>query len=108
MDEDYPKNMLEMEQRFGTEDACRHHLIQLRWPNGFVCPACQGKAGWLDRRHRWTCQDCRRQSTVTAGTIFEGIHLPLASLVSGCLAGHQSKVWCQCFGDAAGSRIGQL
>ena len=31
-----------------------------------------------------------------------------ASLVSGCLAGHQSKVWCQCFGDAAGSRIGQL
>ena len=53
------------------------YLIQLRWPNGFVCPACQGKAGWLDRRHRWTCQDCRRQSTVTAGTIFEGTHLPL-------------------------------
>lgn len=78
MDEDYPKHMLEMEQRFGTEDACRQYLIQLRWPNGFVCPACQGKAGWLDRRHRWTCQACRRQSTVTAGTIFEGTHLPLS------------------------------
>jgi transposase-like protein len=77
MDEDYPKNMLEMEQRFGTEDACRQYLIQLRWPNGFVCPACQGKTGWLDRRHRWICQECRRQSAVTAGTIFEGIHLPL-------------------------------
>jgi transposase-like protein len=77
MNEDYPRTLLEMEQRFGTEDACRQYLTQLRWPTGFICPACQGKVGWLDRRHRWTCQDCRRQSTVTAGTIFEGTHLPL-------------------------------
>jgi len=69
--------MLEMEQRFGTDEACRAYLTQLRWPNGFVCPVCQAKAGWLDRRHRWTCQVCRRQTTITAGTIFEGTHLPL-------------------------------
>src|SRR6266545_2435753 len=77
MDEDYPKTLLEMEHRFATEDACREYLTKLRWPTGFVCPACQGKVGWADRRHRWTCQDCRRQSTVTAGTILEGTHLPL-------------------------------
>src|SRR2546425_12488426 len=77
MDEDYPKTLLEMEQRFATEGACREYLTKLRWPSGFICPACQGKVGWADRRHRWTCQDCRRQSTVTAGTIFEGTHLPL-------------------------------
>ena len=77
MDEDYPKTLLEMERRFATEDACREYLTRLRWRNGFICPACQGKVGWVDRRHRWTCQDCRRQSTVTAGTIFEGTHLPL-------------------------------
>ena len=77
MDEDYPKTLIEMEQRFADEDACREYLTQLRWPVGFICPACQGKTGWVDRRHRWTCQDCRRQSTVTAGTIFDGTHLPL-------------------------------
>ena len=77
MDEDYPKNMLELEQRFGTEDACRDYLTRLRWPNGFICPACKAKSGWLDRLHRWTCQGCRRQTTITAGTIFEGTHLPL-------------------------------
>src|SRR5260221_1737874 len=77
MAEDYPKTMLEMEQTFATEDACREYLTQLRWPTGFVCPACQCKVGWADRRYRWTCQDCRRQSTVTAGTIFEATHLPL-------------------------------
>lgn len=69
--------MLELEQRFGTEDACREYLTRLRWPNGFVCPACKAKAGWLDRRHRWTCHVCRRQTTITTGTIFEGTHLPL-------------------------------
>ena len=77
MDEDYPKTLLELEQRFASEDACREYLTRLRWPNGFICPACQGRVGWTDRRHRWTCQACRRQSTVTAGTIFEGTHLPL-------------------------------
>jgi len=77
MDEDYPKTLLEMENRFATEDACREYLTKLRWPTGFICPACQGNVGWVDRRHRWTCQDCRRQSTVTAGTVFEGTHLPL-------------------------------
>lgn len=77
VDENYPKTLFELERQFATEDACRQYLTQLRWPSGFVCPFCQGKAGWLDRRHRWTCRACRRQSTVTAGTIFEGTHLPL-------------------------------
>jgi transposase-like protein len=77
MNEDFPETLLEMERRFGTEEACRQYLTHLRWPTGFICPACGGKVGWLDRRHRWTCQDCRRQTTVTAGTIFEGTHLPL-------------------------------
>jgi len=77
VDEDYPKTLLEMEQRFATEDACREYLTKLRWPAGFICPACQGRVGWPDRRYRWTCQECRRQSTATAGTIFEGTHLPL-------------------------------
>jgi transposase-like protein len=77
MDESYPRTLLEMEQRYHTEEACRDYLTHLRWPEGFVCPVCEGRVGWIDRRFRWTCQKCRRQSTVTVGTIFEGTHLPL-------------------------------
>jgi transposase-like protein len=77
MEEDYPRSLLEMERHFATEDACGEYLTKLRWGHGFLCPACAGKVGWEDRRHRWTCQSCRRQTTVTAGTIFEGTHLPL-------------------------------
>lgn len=32
--------MLEFEDRFRTEDACRVYLSQLRWPEGFRCPCC--------------------------------------------------------------------
>jgi transposase-like protein len=66
-----------MECRFATEAACRAYLTQLRWPAGFICPVCQSQPGWVDRRHRWTCAKCRRQTTVTAGTIFESTRLPL-------------------------------
>lgn len=68
---------MEMEHRFSTEQACREYLTKLRWPSGFVCPNCQATSAWVDRRHRWSCQTCCRQTTVTAGTIFERTRLPL-------------------------------
>ena len=46
--EDYPRNLAEFETRFAGEQACREYLCQLRWPEGFRCPAmrpCQGVGG---------------------------------------------------------------
>ena len=40
--EDYPRTLEEFEGRFGTEQACREYLMQLRWPQGFRCPAVKG------------------------------------------------------------------
>jgi hypothetical protein len=36
--EDYPRNINELEARFGTEEACHEYLFRLRWPDGFRCP----------------------------------------------------------------------
>jgi len=77
MIEDYPKTLLEMEQRFATEEQCRVYLTGLRWPEGFVCPICGGHKAWTAKRGRWVCAACRHQATVTAGTIFQDSHLPL-------------------------------
>ena len=41
--EDYPRTLEEFEGRFATEQACREYLMQLRWPQGFVCPRCGGR-----------------------------------------------------------------
>jgi transposase-like protein len=77
MVEDYPRTILELERRFSTEEACRAYLFQLRWPNGFVCPRCQGGPAWPASRGRLVCGACRHQASATAGTIFQDTHKPL-------------------------------
>jgi len=75
--EDYPRSLAKFEERFGTELACLEYLAQMRWPDGFICPKCQGRFGWQTKRGLWHCQQCGRQTSVTAGTIFHGTHKPL-------------------------------
>jgi Transposase zinc-ribbon domain len=37
---DYPRTWSEFLDWFGSEEACLKYLEELRWPHGFVCPAC--------------------------------------------------------------------
>lgn len=46
MIEEYPRNLLELEAMFSTEEACREYLIRLRWPDGFRCPKCDNAGFW--------------------------------------------------------------
>lgn len=75
--ENYPRTLLELEQRFSTDEACREYLFALRWPEGFVCPRCKGTKGWPTRRGLWMCEACQYQASVTAGTVFQDTRLPL-------------------------------
>jgi transposase-like protein len=77
MDEDYPANLMELENRFTTEAACEEYLVRLRWPAGFVCPHCQSRGVWTSRRGLRICQVCQYQASVTAGTIFQDTRKPL-------------------------------
>ena len=75
--EDYPRNINELEARFGSEEACREYLVRLRWPEGFRCPRCGGGKAWPFRSVRLECGNCGHQTSVTAGTIFQDTHKPL-------------------------------
>ena len=79
MSDDFPRTMLEFEQRFSTEAQCRQYLFELRWPGGFQCPSCGGTAAWAMRGNLWLCGGCRYQASVTAGTIFQDSHLALTT-----------------------------
>lgn len=68
---------MDFESRFCTEDACVDYLVQLRWPDGFVCPSCDGRKAWRTERLLFHCARCGRQSSVTAGTVFQGTRKPL-------------------------------
>jgi transposase-like protein len=66
---------------FHDEAAAFAELESLLWPHGPVCPRCNGmdrittvKGGRMGLRR---CGPCKRQFTVTVGTVFESSHVPL-------------------------------
>jgi hypothetical protein len=77
--EDYPRTRDEFDGAFPDEDACARYLERLSWPDGFVCPSC-GLVGepWRGSRRRLVCRNCQHQTSVTAGTLFQGTRTPLA------------------------------
>jgi len=66
---------------FHDEAAAFAELEATLWPHGPVCPRCGGldrittvKGGRMGLRR---CGPCKRQFTVTVGTVFESSHVPL-------------------------------
>lgn len=69
------------EPHFHNEIAARERLEVLVWPNGPVCPRCSGQERITDvkgaRAGLRRCGPCKREFTVTVGTIFERSKIPL-------------------------------
>ena len=74
-----PGSLPEFEARFPDEAACARWLFEKRWTAGFRCPGCGHDKGWELRRGTLLveCARCRRQTSVTAGTVLHRSHLPL-------------------------------
>jgi transposase-like protein len=75
--EDYPHTLAEFEARFSEDAACRDYLVRMRWPEGFRCPHCGCDKANVIRQILFQCRRCRRQTSVTAGTIFQDSRKPL-------------------------------
>jgi transposase-like protein len=80
-------NLVEFAKHFSDEDAARELLEKMRWgANGAVCPHCGGadpykltpKPGSKTRKGLYKCRACRKQFTVTVGTVFEDSHVPIS------------------------------
>jgi transposase-like protein len=79
--------LMDLMQRFNDERAARTYLEKLRWPNGVVCPKCgavdeatklNSRPGSKTRPGVWKCRACRKQFTVTVGSVMEDSHIPLS------------------------------
>lgn len=67
-------------ERYGTEAKCYRALYRWRWPKGFRCPQCDGRARSRFRRGEtvyYQCRGCRHQTTLISGTLLQGSRLPL-------------------------------
>ena len=76
---DFPRSLIEFQRRFPDERACAAYLAQVRWPDGFRCPACGHAKGWelVGKAFTRECAGCGRQTSVTAGTVMHASKLPL-------------------------------
>ncbi len=76
---DYPGTFQDFDKWFSSENACLEYITKLRWPEGFICPGCGGKTDKpsLMGRGLYLCRKCKRQTSITAGTLFHGSHKPL-------------------------------
>jgi transposase-like protein len=82
-------NLIDVNEKFATDEQCLAYLEQMRWPDGKVrCPVCgcdriskiTRKAGGKNKRAQiYQCLEktCKQQFSATSGTIFNDSHLPL-------------------------------
>lgn len=70
--ERYPRDAREFAEFFPDELACLRYLIEVRWPEGFVCPVCRAGDYWLLKNGLMECRDCGRQVSATSGTLLHG------------------------------------
>ena len=80
-------------QRITDDVSAYVYMESLRWPNGPVCPHCGNekayylkpknevsratRTGAPSQRRVWKCAKCRKQFSVTTGTIFHGSKVSL-------------------------------
>jgi transposase-like protein len=82
-------NISKLAKYFSDEDAARALLEDMRWgKDGACCPRCGGADPYKltpkatsakpGRKGLYKCSACRKQFTVTVGTVFEDSHIPLS------------------------------
>ena len=74
------KSILEFQKHFNTDEKCREFLEQQRWGSTPACPFCAStKVTRLKDGKRFQCNEkvCRKQFSVTVGTVADNTKLPL-------------------------------
>ena len=71
-------NIMNLMEKYQSEESCRNALAELRWKDGVACPRCGSKSIRNSyTREQYDCGSCGYQFSVITGTIFQDTHLPL-------------------------------
>jgi transposase-like protein len=83
-------NLIDVNEKFKTEESCWNYLEQMRWPDGVRCVTCgHNEVSLITRKitkdtdnkrgKLYQCLEpsCQQQFSATSGTIFHDSHLPL-------------------------------
>ena len=69
---EFPKTLQQAILYFADPENASNFLMQMRWPNGVECPACDSReVSYLSTRRLWKCKACKKQFSVKVGSIME-------------------------------------
>jgi transposase-like protein len=77
---EFPKSLLQATRYFADPDVCVDFVASMRWPDGPVCPHCDGnRVSYLSSRRIWKCmaKECHKQFSVKTQSVFEDSPIPL-------------------------------
>lgn len=69
----------------GDEAACRAYMEQMRWGGDPVCPHCGQRSPYKlkdGKTYRCKSKTCKKDFTVTVGTVFENSKVPLSTWIA--------------------------
>jgi transposase-like protein len=76
------KNLKELMQKMSNEDVCRQHMEEMRWGSAPFCPHCSSTKPYRlkdGKTFRCSSKGCRKNFTVTVGTVFENSKVKLST-----------------------------
>lgn len=99
-------SIIDLFERFGSEEDCIRHVYELRTGDGWTCPKCGAASpSLLMSRRKIQCTRCSHQEAVTKGTAMEGSHIKLRKWflaiylvandkrgVSACFLAHELRI----------------
>jgi transposase-like protein len=74
---EYPRDQMEFERVFASEENCLQYLIEVKWPLGYKCNKCGHNEYWVLSRKRLKCKNCLAIITITSNTFFDQSNKPL-------------------------------
>ena len=78
MDDKVTISTFQLFQMFPDQESARVYLESRLWPAGVRCPVCGlGERVTVRKDGFYRCNQCKEDSTVRTGTIFERSHVPL-------------------------------
>jgi transposase-like protein len=75
------KNLKELTTKFSDESICRQYLEDMIWQGNPTCPHCGHHHPYKlkdGKTYRCKSKTCKKDFTITVGTIFEGSNVPLS------------------------------
>ena len=78
----FPRSLPQFQKLFPDDAACAAYLEKTKWYDGFVCPHCRQRGEPIRLATRpgvLACRGCRKQTSLTVGTVMERTKTPLST-----------------------------